>query len=336
VEEGTPSDARAILGKISIQPFRPVDSGRRIAYKDLSFPRSRVVARAMGAFGWRHFRGPTFQSTSEAMHPESMHSTRRPSAFTLIELLVVIAIIAILASMLLPALSKAKAKGDRTVCLNNLKQIALFMQLYTDDNDDRFPGHRNQGLNTDDPARSLTNWWGTTIIGYANSQSNLFRDPSIKGKRLDNGVKWEWKFDCHLVGYGYNGFFLGIHPYAPADVTYGGVRFVTEKNFKRSAIASPSENLVIGDKQPYGGSPVWGSSLWWPNSCMDTRASSSKAYEGVEPKRHLGTAVVSFNDGHSEVRKDGKINPPVDPGSGGAKGLINSRYWDPLQRAGAI
>ena len=129
-------------------------------------------------------------------------------AFTLIELLVVIAIIAILASMLLPALSRAKAKGQRTSCMNNLRQIGIFMQLYTDDNADRFPGHRNQGLNTDDPARSLTNWWGTTILGYANSQSNLFHDPSIKGKRLDNGIKWEWKFDCNLVCYGYNGFFL--------------------------------------------------------------------------------------------------------------------------------
>ena len=173
------------------------------------------------------------------------------------------------------------------------------------------------------------------LAKYFANTKNIFKCPAIRGRRLDNGIKWEWKFDCNLVGYGYNGFFLGILPYAPADVTYGGVRFVTEQNFKRAAIVNPAENLVIGDKQPYGNPPVWSSSLWWPNSCMDLQASASKAFEGVEPKRHIGTCVISFNDGHSEARKDTQINPPRDPGSGDARGLINSRYWDPLQRAGS-
>jgi prepilin-type N-terminal cleavage/methylation domain-containing protein len=256
----------------------------------------------------------------------------RPSAFTLIELLVVIAIIAILASMLLPALGKAKEKGQRIACLNNLRQISVFMQYYTDENREIFPAHRNQNLKTDDAGPSLTNWWGTTIVGYSTKQSNVFCCPSIKGKRFDNGVAWTWAFDCHKVGYGLNSWFLSLWPYTSGSLTVGGVRFDTKPWFKRTQVVSPAENFLIGDSMPKVDG-FWSSSCWWPWSCMDPANSRYKGFEGIDRSRHRDVGVVVFNDGHSEARKDKQINPIRDPDYGDAKGLVNVRFWDPLKRS---
>jgi prepilin-type N-terminal cleavage/methylation domain-containing protein len=139
--------------------------------------------------------------------------------FTLIELLVVIAVIAILAALLLPALARAKQKGQQAVCLSNLKQVGLAFTLYLGDHDDRFPDRRDLKSSLPGGYHPWATWppsdprggWAALVLKDQGASYSLWSCPTAINSPVGNVIQslqsfstnaaeppsryWLWRFD---------------------------------------------------------------------------------------------------------------------------------------------
>ncbi|NBV24370.1 MAG: type II secretion system protein [Proteobacteria bacterium] len=249
-----------------------------------------------------------------------MRPHRTTSGFTLIELLVVIAIIAVLAGMLLPALSKAKGKAVGTKCLSNNRQISMASRLYIDDHEGEFLRlWRDSIPATDPPVAKLivpapaAIWWVDTLylLERTLQDPKIFNCPALK---VDSTTV------ASSTTPGASGYPLGI------GMSYrtgaGGLTYTasTPTKSREEEVAKPSATLIFGDSGTIANPAQVDPDLWTEtplSASVYFRPPTDATYVTTPTRviaRHLGRTPAGFVDGHAESIRPSVIGFPLPAG----------------------
>jgi prepilin-type N-terminal cleavage/methylation domain-containing protein len=270
-----------------------------------------------------------------AVITKSIQTQRNPvkrSAFTLIELLVVIAIIAILAAMLLPALSKAKIKAQETYCMNNLKQLHLAWTIYSSDNGDKIvPVSNETGGSPTDPSIIPGGAEAQFCPGDCSTLPAATNVLFVHDSLLYQYVKTTSIFKCPADPKKFGGS-LTVRSYSvngwmnpTADTVPGGGYLhptATYRIFrKQTDISRPSDIFVTIEEDPNSINDDW----------FVENPDSTGNWTDMPASYHNHTCILLIADGHAILRKwtdkyvlsQSPVDSPRDPNSGDLAWLLD-------------